>query len=366
MITKPYQNDQLSLLGMGNMRLPLQGTDGPIDRVKAAEMIDYGYRHGVNYYDTAYVYHSGESESAVGEMMQRYPRESFRLATKFLYAANPDYRAVFAEQLERLRTDYIDFYLIHAINDHSAEQYLQCGCIDYFLEQQKRGRIRHLGFSAHCSLDTLKAFAAHHAWDFAQLQLNYLDWEGIGMKRQYEALTELGIPVVVMEPLRGGRLAELSPASSKILKDAQPDWSIPSWAFRWLMRLPNVQVILSGMSTLEQMQDNVHTFETAQPLTDEEDAVLQKAAEVFRKEITVPCTACRYCCDDCPAHIDIPRALECCNRYQLSRFIGDLAPMKKWNAGPADCIGCGACTAHCPQNIAVPELMAEMARILQG
>ena len=195
MITRPYQNDQLSLLGMGNMRLPLQSQNGLIDRVKAAEMIDYGYQHGINYFDTAYVYHSGESESAVGEIMQRYPRDSFRLATKFLYAANPDYRAVFAQQLARLRTDYIDFYLIHAINDQSAAEYVQSGCIEYFLEQQKQGRIRHLGFSAHCSLSTLKTFAAHHAWDFAQLQLNYLDWDGIGMKQQYEALTAMGIPV---------------------------------------------------------------------------------------------------------------------------------------------------------------------------
>ncbi len=366
MIYKSFENDSLSLLGMGNMRLPTVGEGGAIDFTKAAEIIDYGYNHGISYFDTAYVYHNGESEKVVGEVLSKYPRESYRLATKFFILANPDYKAVFEEQLQKLKTDYIDFYLCHAIFDNTIDRYFDCGCIDYFLEQKAKGRIKHLGFSIHASLSTLKRFASHHKWDFAQIQVNYLDWTLQDAKSQYDLLTGMGIPVIVMEPLRGGRLASLTPEADALLKAEQPDWPIASWAFRWLMRLDNVKVILSGMSTLDQMKDNVNTFEKEELLNDKQAEVLAKACDMFRSQYTVPCTACRYCCDDCPKNIDIPKVLEIYNRYKVSGSRWELDMIKRMEVGPADCIACDSCVSHCPQNIKIPDIMKELTQIMAG
>ncbi len=363
MISRSFTNDTLSLLGMGNMRLPTVGAGGAIDQEKAAQIIDYGYSHGINYFDTAYVYHNGESEKVVGEVLSKYPRESYNLATKFFILANPDYKAVFEEQLKRLKTDYIDFYLCHAIFDNTIDRYISCGCIDYFIEQKEKGRIRHLGFSAHCSLETLHRFASHHKWDFAQIQLNYLDWTLLDANKQYEILTKMGIPVIVMEPLRGGRLAGLSSAADAMLKAEQPNWPIASWAFRWLMRLDNVKVILSGMSTLDQMKENIKTFENEEALTDRQAELLNTACNMFRSEMSVPCTSCRYCCDECPKKIEIPKVLEAYNRYKVSGSRWELDGLKHMESGPADCIACDACTRHCPQSIQIPDIMKELSEI---
>jgi predicted aldo/keto reductase-like oxidoreductase len=364
MINRSFADESLSLLGMGNMRLPTMGPGGAIDREKAAEIIEYGYSHGINYFDTAYVYHNGESEKVVGEVLHKYPRESYKLATKFFILANPDYKAVFEEQLEKLKTDYIDFYLCHAIFDNTVDRYLSCGCIEYFLEQKKKGRIRHLGFSVHASLPTLERFASHHAWDFAQIQLNYLDWTLQDAKEQYEMLTRMGIPVIVMEPLRGGRLAGLSPAADAMLKAEQPSWPVASWAFRWLMRFDNVKVILSGMSTLEQMKENVQVFKKEEPLTDRQAEILNSACDMFRSEMSVPCTSCRYCCDECPKNIDIPKILESYNMYKVSGSRGELNHLKQLESGPAACIACGSCLNHCPQSIQIPDIMKELSELL--
>jgi predicted aldo/keto reductase-like oxidoreductase len=267
---------------------------------------------------------------------------------------------VFEEQLKRLRTDYIDFYLIHGIFDHTLDSYLACGCIEYFLELQKAGRIRHLGFSIHASLETLVRTVSHHSWDFAQIQLNYFDWTYGKAREQYEILTAHNIPIIVMEPIRGGRLANLSPAANAMLEKAQPGMSVASWALRWLMRL-DVQVILSGMSAMEQIADNVATFEHCEPLTDAQELLLMEACASFQKDITVPCTACRYCCDDCPKELDIPKLMEIYNAYKMDGpwglgGINELPEGKK----PADCLNCGACIDHCPQNINIPQFIKEL------
>lgn len=367
MIMKPYKNISLSRLGMGNMRLPLRADleGSPIDREKAGEIIDFAMAAGINYYDTAYVYNSGDSEKFLGEAMAKYDRESYCLATKFNIGANPDYRAVFEEQSRRLNTEYFDFYLVHAVMNHNAKSYEESGCIEYFKELKRQGKIRYLGFSHHGSPETLKHFVSLCDWDFIQLQLNYYDWSYGTAKTEYEICAEKNIPVIVMEPVRGGRLADLTPEANALLKDAHPDWSIASWAMRWVKSLPQVQVVLSGMSDMEQLKDNIATFSDPEAFTDEDRALLMRACGMFRNQMQVPCTACRYCCDECPSGIDIPSVLMTYNNYRLSGdwVLGDLKNSDK--KGPKDCVGCKKCTGHCPQSINVPEIMRELSEKLE-
>ena len=366
---KAFQDIKLSRLGMGNMRLPTQGDgfNAPIDYKKAHEIIDYGMAHGITYYDTAYVYNGGDSERCLGEALKKYPRDSFYVATKFNYQANHDYKAVFEEQLERLQVDYIDFYLHHALMEGSIEDYLNCGCIDYFLEQKAKGRIKYLGFSSHAAPKTLQRFADHHQWDFAQLQVNYFDWNYSTTKEEYQILTDRNIPVMVMEPVRGGRLASLTPDAEALLKEAHPDWSMASWALRFVRTLPNVQVILSGMSTMDQIVDNCATFSDPEPLSEKDMDLLMEACSLFRSQLQVPCTACRYCTPNCPMEINIPEFLRVYNDYK----VGGMMALGKANAiqsggRPGDCIGCGSCASHCPQNIDIPGVMSQLAEALEN
>lgn len=363
---KKFRDIQLSRLGMGNMRLPVMGNEpsAPIDRVRAQEIIDYAIENGINYFDTAYVYHNGESEKFLGEALKKYPRESYYLATKFFILENPDYKAVFEEQLSRLQTDHVDFYLIHGIFDHTYQQYIDSGCIAWFLEQKKAGRIRYLGFSSHAVPENLEKFVGQNDWDFAQIQLNYFDWNYGSAKQEYEILERHHIPVMVMEPVRGGRLSSLSPAAEEVLKEARPDWSMASWAFHWIKRLPQVQVVLSGMSTMEQIRENVSTFSDGYALTAGDEKDLFYACELFKKQVSVPCTACRYCCDGCPAQIEIPKFLALYNSYKTDgpwALNGYDAVESKGK--PGDCIGCGACMEHCPQGIQIPNIMKELAAL---
>ncbi len=364
LIQKELGGIRLSGLGMGNMRLPVQNDESgaPIDRPRAQEIIDYAMENGINYFDTAYTYHNGESEKFLGDAMAKYPRESYYLATKFFILANPDYKAVFEEQLTRLKTDYIDFYLLHAIFDKTYERYMTEGSAEYFAEQKKLGRIGQLGFSFHGSEETLKKLVDARDWDFAQIQLNYYDWFSGKARREYEILQEHGIPVIAMEPVRGGRLAALSSDAEDILKKACPDWSLAGWALRWIKRLPQVRVVLSGMSTLGQIKENVALFGDESALGDEEEALLMRAYEAFRGQVQVPCTACRYCCDDCPAEIDIPAVLDVYNRYKTDGewALNDLKEIDS-KGMPKDCIECGVCSEHCPQSIDIPAIMQELA-----
>lgn len=367
METRKFQGIGLSRLGMGNMRLPSvdpRDPGAPIDWERAHELIDRALALGINYFDTAYVYNNGESERCVGAAMVKHPRESFYLATKYAIGADPDYRAVFEEQLSRLQTDYIDFYLIHCLTDGNLEEYLSSGCIEYFEEQQRQGRIKYFGFSSHASPETLEKMAQCRKWDFVQLQINYYDWRFSRTKEEYDIVTRLGIPVMVMEPVRGGRLAALTPETDAALKAIHPDWSVASWALRWVRALPNVQVILSGMSSLEQLEDNAATFAAAEPLSDGDKAALMEVCERFWSQVVVPCTACRYCFDGCPKKINIPEYLRA---YNASRVDGDWAASnimaKIESAGrPEDCVACGSCTRNCPQGIDVPGLLKTLVK----
>lgn len=358
---KPFQSIRLSTLGMGAMRLPMKDADH-IDYEKAHEILDKAYECGINYFDTAYVYNGGDSERCLGAWIQKHPRDSFYIATKFNVNANPDYEAVFEEQLQRLQTDHIDFYLLHCLKDHNIDKYIQGGAIEYFREQQKKGRITYQGFSTHADTATLTRFADYTHWDFAQIQMNYYDWVYGTAAEEYEILAQRNIPIMVMEPVRGGRLAALTPEVSEMLRAAHPDWSMASWALRFVQCHPQVQVILSGMSTMEQMVDNLSTFADAPGLSREDYDLLLQAGERFRKQIYVPCTGCRYCIPECPMQINIPAYLQIYNDYK-SNGSWALQGLKNVESEGklTDCIACGACMGHCPQDIQIPKILAELA-----
>ena len=369
MIYKSYKDIRLSTLGMGNLRLPLLAGDSnknAIDYPEAHKIIDLAYERGINYFDTAYGYNNGDSEKCLGECMKKHPRDSFYIATKFHIGVNPDYKAVFEEQLKRLQTDHIDFYLIHSLMDSNYQSYIDSGAIEYFLQKKKEGKITYLGFSSHSSLQTLEKFADHHDWDFVQIQLNYFDWYFGGAKKEYEAMHKRSIPIVIMEPVRGGRLADLTPDANKILKDAHPDWSIASWALRFVKSLPGIQVVLSGMSNLEQTNDNLETFSDSTEFTEEDWDTLKKAADLFHSQLQVPCTSCRYCTDGCPVEINIPEFLKVYNNYKVNgNWALDAAKNVDSVGKPSDCVSCGACTGHCPQSIKIPDIMGELANLLK-
>lgn len=373
MITKPFHDLHISTLGMGNMRLPQKGTaaNAPIDWEASAEMIDYALEHGINYFDTAWVYNEGESERCLGAALKRHEadRDKFYIADKFNIDATTDYVMVFEEQLKRLQTDYIDFYLIHCLMDSNLQRYIDSGAIEYFQEQKRKGRIRFLGFSCHSSVETLRIFADKYPWDFAQLQINYYDWRYSATPAEYKILEERNIPCIVMEPVRGGKLATLPEAAEKLLRQAHPDWSMAAWAMRFVQTLPNVQVVLSGMSNMEQVEDNVRTFSTDKPgLTEVDKLLLGKACEMFREYIHIPCTACRYCTADCPQQINIPEFISVYNKFKVNGTWGiksDLASITT-EGKPADCIQCGACMGHCPQSIQIPDIMGKIVEMEQS
>lgn len=359
MIYKEYKGIKLSGLGLGNMRFPTTDKDGEhIDYEKAHAIIDASYNAGINYFDTAHVYNKCDSERCLGECLKKYPRDSYYVATKFHIDAEPDYRAMFAAQLERLQTDHIDFYLIHCLMDGNIDKYLTSGAVDFFMDMKARGKITYLGFSSHASLATLERFADHHQWDFAQIQLNYYDWHFGNTEKEYKILTDRNIPIMVMEPVRGGRLSTLTPDAAAMLDKARPGSSVSSWAFNFVKTLPNVCVVLSGMNDMSQLEDNLNTFSTEESLSPAEVELLFEAAELFKKQYTVPCTSCRYCTPNCPMKINIPDFLSVYNAYKMEGPWALSGASRVDTEGmPGDCIGCGACRAHCPQSINIPYYM---------
>ena len=367
-------NIKLSKLGLGAMRLPqtAPGFAGPIDESKAQEIIDYCMALGVNYYDTAYIYHGGRSEVVLGLALSKYPRESFYIADKFNVQANPDYKAQFAEQLARLQMEYIDFYLMHGVTDLTVADYEASGCIPYFEEQKRTGKIKYWGFSFHGTPDCLRKLLEKYRWDFVQIQLNYYDWYQGTAKQQYEILREHGISVMVMEPIHGGMLADLPEECLQLLPGSEV--SPATWALRFVMNLPGVAVVLSGMSDLQQTKENINTANQEYELNDGELSNLERISTVLRKKIAVPCTSCRYCCDNCPQGLDIPSLLSAYNDYRdEAAALGD-ADLAVWRLFrlqalpeekmPTSCVGCGNCTTHCPQSLDIPAYMQEMAALL--
>lgn len=373
MVYKNYKDLKLSALGFGAMRLPTAdgNPDAPIDEKKTADMVAYAIAHGVNYFDTAYGYHDGNSEVVMGKVLGEYPRDSFYLATKFpgYDLANMDkVEAIFEEQLKKCNVDYFDFYLFHNVYEKNIEPYMdrKYGIMDYLMKQKENGRIRHLGFSAHGRYDTMKRFLQAYGdrMEFCQIQLNYLDWKLQDAKAKVELLREYNIPVWVMEPLRGGRLASLSPKNEEKLKALRPDEKIPAWGFRFLQSVPEVTMVLSGMSSMEQMKENIATFAEDKPVTDEEMETLMEVTDSMLD--ILPCTACRYCTAHCPQKLDIPTLLAL---YNEVRFANGLITHMAVEAMPEDkrphaCIGCQSCEAVCPQQLEIAKAMADFTEKL--
>ena len=376
MIYKAFQDLKLSALGMGCMRLPVvDGKDDQVNQAAVEEMVAYAVSHGVNYYDTAWGYHSGNSELAIGKALAAYPRESFYLADKFpgYDLSNMDKVAeIFEAQLKKCQVEYFDFYLFHNVCEMNIDAYLdpKYGILDYLLEQKKNGRIKHLGFSCHGAMPVLKrfleAYGAH--MEFCQLQLNYVDWTFQGCKEKVELLEEYHIPVWVMEPLRGGRLAKLTEGERAVLKELRPQESIPAWAFRFLQTIPSVVVTLSGMSDLAQTKANLETFSTEAPLSDMEWEAVLALGRSMTGPAALACTACRYCVSHCPQGLDIPDLLALYNEHRFTGggFIAPMAlsaiPKEKQ---PSACVGCRSCEAVCPQQLKISEAMADFTARLK-
>ena len=368
MIYKNFQALRLSSLGFGTMRLPtIDGDISKIDQEKVNEMFDYAISNGVNYFDTAWGYHNGMSEIAVGNALKRHPRNSFYLATKF-----PGYdinnmgkvKEIFEKQLQKCQVEYFDFYLVHNVCEANIEYYLDesYGTVSYLLEQKRNGRIKHLGFSTHADFNNFKRYLDKYGeyMEFCQIQLNYLDYEFQEANRKIEYLKELGIPVWVMEPVRGGRLARLSNSEVESINSIRPNISGPEFAFRFIQAIDTVVVTLSGMSDFTQAKENIVTFSESKPLNQVE---FKKALELGKKMTEcVPCTSCRYCTEYCPMGLDIPKLISLYNEQVFSGggFIVsmNLSSMDE-NKRPSACIGCGACQAVCPQNIKIPEIFSD-------
>ncbi len=371
MLKREYKNtgDMISVLGLGCMRFPKVEGSEMIDREKAQQVVDLAYARGVNYFDTAYRYHEGDSEPFIGEALKKYPRESFHLATKmpmWMVKSPEDAPRIFEDQLHRCQVEYFDFYLCHAMGAASFETMKANGVYEYLKKEKEAGRIRRLGFSFHDSPAVLRQILDYGEWDFTQIQLNYLDWELQDAKGQYELLTERGIPVVVMEPVRGGALASLCDEADAVFKAARPDKSVASWAVRYVASLPNVMTVLSGMTTVEQVEDNTATMIDFEPLTDADRKVIDEALEAYRKNKTIPCTGCRYCMD-CPFGVDIPGVFKAYNTFAIGRNKGQLRAQIEAlgeGHGPEMCQACGKCMKLCPQHIQIPDRMKEIAALL--
>lgn len=400
MRTSPKNGEKVSLLGYGCMRWPMKkGADGKdhIDQEAVNEMVDYAYRNGVNYYDTSPAYLQGQSEEAAGIALSRYPRESYYIATKLSNFNNFSREAglkMYRDSQKALRTDYFDYYLLHAIGTSGfegfEERYINNGLLDFLLEEREAGRIRNLGFSFHGRREVFDRFMELHEkyhWDFVQIEMNYVDWkhakvpENVNADYLYDELTKRNIPATIMEPLLGGRLAKLPAAIAEKMKEREPQMSIASWAFRFCGSYPNILTVLSGMSSMDPLIENVETFSHFKPLNDEEKAFLMEMANLMEDYPTVPCNACSYCMP-CPYGIDIPMIFRHYNDHVNSGEIAQSCEQDHFQrlkrrylvsydravetVRQADhCIGCGQCRPKCPQSIDIPRVLRHIDRYVE-
>ena len=379
----------ISRLGFGIMRLPETTPDLRIDEKKGMEMVAYAYENGVNYFDTAWFYHAGESERFIGKALARYPRDTWVLGSKWpgnfvsieegriklqlgtMRMADEHFSTpteIFEKQLENCGVDFFDLYMLHNLCESTYDLYTdkKIGIIDCLLEQKRKGRIKHFGFSTHARPETLDSILNQYdCFEFALIQLNYLDWSLQEAGKKYEVLTRRGLPIMVMEPMRGGKLANLSEKEAAMLKAVRPDDSPAAWSFRFLQSLPNVAVVVSGMSTMEQLEENIDIFSKGDLMTDSEKDVLWQLVENMGE--FVPCTSCKYCCCVCPQKLDIPMLISSYNEtlygdaWPVEEMFGVLSDKEK----PQACINCGACNPFCPQNIDIPATMEKFAIILK-
>ena len=368
---------EVSALGFGAMRLPvIDGQEGQPDEQAVFEMVDYAIEKGVNYFDTAWGYHDGKSEIIMGKALARHPRDSFYVATKFPGYDNGNFgkhEEIFAKQLEKMGVDYVDFYLMHNVCESNIENYLaddRFGTISYFLGQKEAGKITHLGFSCHGNVETLGRFLEAYGdkMEFCQLQLNYMDWDFQDARRKVAMLAERNIPVIVMEPLRGGGLISFTEDEQAKLESLRPGASAVDWAFRFVQGVEEVAVVLSGMSNFDQLKENIDIFADAQPLTVEQQEALFEIARAKIAKTALPCTKCRYCTTHCPMELDIPWLIELFNEHQSREGFAFIAPMAisalDDDKKPSACIGCGACESVCPQNLPIPDTFAKFSEQL--
>lgn len=360
-----------SMLGFGCMRFPTT-PDGEIDEARAEKMLDTAIAAGVTYIDTAYPYHNGKSEPFVGRVLKKYPRESFYLATKlpvWLVNSVEDAERLFNEQLERLQTDHIDFYLLHAMGRARYDDMVRLGVVAWGEKKKAEGKIKYFGFSFHDSYEAFEHIITDRAWDFCQIQLNYMDTETQAGLKGYELAERLGVPLVIMEPVKGGSLTTFADDIADMFKAERPDASLASWALRYVGTLPDVKVILSGMSTEEQVADNLKTFEKFEPLSDREQQLVKEVVAAVKARVKNGCTACRYCMP-CPFGVDIPRNFAIWNNYAMYGNAGgakwsyyhDLKPENRAD----QCRRCGACEKACPQAIRIRENLAEVHSCMEA
>lgn len=368
MIYNDFKGEKLSALGLGMMRLPVKAKIYTnIDTKQVEQMVKYALDNGINYFDTAWGYHLGKSETTVGKVLSKYPRDSYNLATKF-----PGYdtrhfgrhEKIFEKQLEKCKTDYFDFYLMHCVDEKNIEYYLndeKYGTVSYFVQKKKEGKIRHLGFSVHASYETFKRFLDKYGehMEFCQIQLNWIDFNFQEANKKIELLNKLGIAIWVMEPVRGGKLAQLAPEQMAKLEKLRPGVSSVEWCFRYLQSM-GTTMILSGMSNLEQIKDNVRIFSESKPTTDEENQVLYNIG--YEMSGSVPCTACRYCISKCPKNIEIPDLIKIYNDnrgFDNKSIKSSVLSSIEIGKRPDDCIGCRSCEAVCPQEIRISEVFSD-------
>ena len=358
-------NAKVSRLGFGCMRFPVT-EEGAIDEQRALAMLDTAYKAGVNYFDTAYFYHNRTSEEFVGRALKAYPRDSFYLATKLpmsMINSFEEAKEIYEGQFKTMQVEYFDFYLLHCLHTKNWKKVLDFGLIDFLIEEQKKGRIRRLGFSFHDNYDVFEEILNYREWDFCQLQLNYMDTDVQAGLKGYELAKSRNVPVIVMEPVKGGSLAMIGGEITEPFTQMHPDWSVASWAMRWVKELDNCKVILSGMSSEEQVADNLATFCDPKPLTEEEMQTIKEVRSRIEACTFVGCTNCKYCMP-CPFGVDIPQNFAMMNEFAK---YGNVGHRKfQWNnmeeGERADkCKSCGKCETACPQGIAIREKLHEIA-----
>ncbi|MFR8051402.1 MAG: aldo/keto reductase [Negativibacillus massiliensis] len=363
----PQLGCEISRLGYGGMRFPKNGDE--VDVEEAVKLLRKAYDMGVNYFDTAVVYHKGESEKIFGKAFEIYDRSSYYLADKmsiWVCKDEQEMKDLFERQLKTLKTDYIDFYLVHSLNRNHYQKVKEFHCVEFLQEMKRQGKIKHLGFSFHDTYPVFTQILNDYDWDFVQIQLNYLDWQNQGAEQLYRELEKRNLPCMVMEPVRGGYLATLDEQRAKPFLEMEPNRSIASWAIRWVESLPQVTVVLSGMSDMAQLEDNVSLLTGFEPMNEKELEAVAKVVEEIRKVNDIPCTGCRYCMD-CPMGVDIPEIFAIYSRLKIfgkdKSFVEDYKEVMENGNGAEHCIGCQQCMNHCPQSIEIPDKLAMIHRL---
>ena len=364
---RKFKNLEIPLLGFGCMRLPMTKSN-EIDMTELEKMVDYAISHGANYFDTAYMYVDSKSEIAMGKVLKKYNREDFILADKspiYKMKTVEDVRKIFEEQLKKCQVEYFDFYMCHNINKNTFDTYKNVKMYDELLKLKQEGKIKYLGFSFHGTPEILKEVVSEHEWDFCQLQINYLDWDVVKGKEQYEISQSKKIPVIVMEPLRGGGLVNLSEKALGKLKEHYPDTTPAEFGLRWAASRDNVITVLSGMSNLEQVQQNIDTFIKYKNMTKQEETVADEIAKIIQSQGEINCTACKYCMEVCPKGINIPAIFSLYNQYKIVKnkmmftiYYDTLAEEEK----AQNCIKCGLCNKNCPQSLDIPKLLEKISQ----